>query len=521
MWSTFALPAITLMAALTSQVAAQVVSDCNPMNGTDCPPNPAFGMDFNFNFNSTPDKNAWATHVGPVEYDSENGAAFTIKKQGDSPTIKSKFYFFGGRTEIIMKASPGAGIISSMMWVSDTLDEVDWEFVGSDPNHVQSNYFGKGKLVYTEGEEHLVPGAPVAEEFHNYTCDWTKERLEWWIDGNRVRVLERADALENGDSYPQTPMRLFLGIWAGGDPSLAEGTREWAGGDADYDAGPYTMYVKEAHVTDYSSGKEYAYGDDSGMWESIEIVDEGKNSTVKEALLSEPEKSIGEKFNDLPDGAKYGIYAGGAFVAVALLAALIIYFLRQRRRGQREAEAAAKRAEIERQENEDFEKSGVNPDGFSGTTGAEYNPANPKNIYYQEQYEVSPPPGASPANAGAYGALAGGAAGAAAGAGAYGAMRSASDQNAPAGYSSLASPTSPTSPRGAYGSMRSPSSPVQPGGYGQMRSPSSPAPPQNAYGGMRSPSSPAPSSRGYGSPAPPPSRGPQSFGDMNMGNGRF
>jgi len=32
------------------------------------------------------------------------------------------------------------------------------------------------------------------------------------------------------------------------------------------------MYLKAARVTDFSSGKEYSYGDRSGSWKSINIA---------------------------------------------------------------------------------------------------------------------------------------------------------------------------------------------------------------------------------------------------------
>ncbi|KAH7376997.1 concanavalin A-like lectin/glucanase domain-containing protein [Plectosphaerella cucumerina] len=582
MWSSLAVPAIALVASFAHHAAAQVHSDCNPMNGTVCPPNPALGTDFMFNFNSTPSKDAWETHVGPVDYDPENGATFTIRKQGDSPTIRSKFYFFGGRTEIILKAAHGAGIVSSVMLLSDTLDEVDWEWVGVNSSYALSNYFGKGKEIFTEGAEHPVPGAGAIDEFHNYTTVWTETRLEWFVDGQRVRVLDKANALEGGKLFPQTPMRLYLGIWAGGDPRMPEGTRAWAGGDTDYAAGPYSMHVKQVHVTDFSTGKEYAYGDDSGMWESIKIVEEGKNSTIMEALYAEPEKSLGEKFNELPDGAKWAIYAGGAFVGAALIAALILYIIRQRRRGHEEAHAAEKKAEIERLEDETFKKSGRNPDEFAGITGADYNPSAAKQEYFQQSYDAPPPrthkptmrrldlpvpllallrelaptspaptyssmqspaaqrlvndhdgmrspssPGPPP---GAYGANRSPSSPGPP-PGAFGANRSASSPvSSNNGYNSLRSPASPAPSVGGYGAvpLRSPSSPVHSaGGYG-ARSPSSPAPPSNGYGGVRSPASPGPSGFGYNmrslpsSPAPP-NRGPQPYGDMNgnMGNNSY
>lgn len=266
------LPALALVASFARPALAQVESDCNPIKGEKCDPNPALGMANTFNFNATPSAETWEPHAGKVEYSEENGVSFTINNQGDSPTIRSHFYIFGGRTEIHLKAAPGAGIISSVMLLSDTLDEVDWEFVGVNNSMALSNYFGRGEEIYTEGIEHGTP-FNVFDDFHNYTTVWTEKELEWYVDGQRVRVLKREDALKGGKLYPQTPMRVYLGIWAGGDPRMPEGTREWAGGDTDYDGGPYTMYIKSAHVEDFSTGKEYAYGDDSGTWSSIEVVE--------------------------------------------------------------------------------------------------------------------------------------------------------------------------------------------------------------------------------------------------------
>ncbi|OHW95700.1 glycoside hydrolase family 16 protein [Colletotrichum incanum] len=369
MLSQYALSAAALLALFAQPTLAQVSTKCNPMNTT-CPADPAFGMEYNFNFNSTPSSDAWETTVGPVKYTAENGAEFTISKQGDSPTIRTKFYFFWGRTEIHMRAAKGKGIVSSMMWLSDTLDEVDWEFLGI-KNDALSNYFGKGVEDWHNGDEHPVTGS-IHDEFHNYTCVWTKEKLEWWVNGNNVRTLLPTEA-NNSLAYPQTPMRLSLGIWAGGDPRMAKGTQEWAGGETDYAAGPYTMYVKSAQVTDYSSGKEYSFGDKSGSWESIRIA-EG-NSTVKEALLEEPSKSVSEKFNELNPTAKTAVYAGGVGVGCALIAFGLWYFIRQRRHGAAEASLAAQRAENERLELEGFHKRGVDPDSFAGSTGTEYNAA--------------------------------------------------------------------------------------------------------------------------------------------------
>ncbi|GAB1312518.1 hypothetical protein MFIFM68171_02728 [Madurella fahalii] len=362
-------PAIALLAwsTIVRNVAAQVSTPCFPMNKT-CPPDPAFGMDVNFHFNQTPRVEAWETTVGPVTYDVNDGALFRITNMGDSPTIRTRFYFFWGRTEIWLKAARGTGVISSVMFLSDNLDEIDWEFFGSNETVAQSNFFGKGINDHSGAGYHTVPGG-VQDDYHNYTTYWTKDALDFYIDGNKVRTLLPRDA-NNSYTYPQTPMRLSIGIWAGGDPRMPPGTREWAGGDTDYSQGPFDMWVRSAHVTDFSSGREYVYSDRSGSWESIRIV-EG-NSTIKEVLNAPPEKTLAEKWNELPNGAKIAVYASAAGVGAALIAVGLLYCIRQRRRGAREARAAEARAEAERLELERFKKAGVDPDSFV-TNATEYN----------------------------------------------------------------------------------------------------------------------------------------------------
>jgi hypothetical protein len=268
----FLASAVVLLAssALFQHAAAQTTTDCQPLNTTNCPADPAFGMDYTFHFNATPSTDTWETTAGSVTYDVNNGATFTINKQGDSPTIRSKFYYFFGRTEIWLKTAPGTGIISSLMMLSDDLDEIDWEFMGGNGTHAETNYFGKGVQDFHNAIYYPVNGGTQAD-YHNYTTVWTNSSLEYWIDGVSVRTLLPKDA-NNTLYYPQTPMRLSIGIWAGGDPTLAEGTRQWAGGDTDYSKGPFTMYVKSAQVTDYSSGKEYSYGDQTGTYTSIRIA---------------------------------------------------------------------------------------------------------------------------------------------------------------------------------------------------------------------------------------------------------
>ena len=240
------------------------------MNSTTCPSDPALGTaaTFNFTTQTSTDASVWNTTAGKVDYNTE-GAFFTINQRGESPTIQSNFYIFFGTVEVIMKAASGQGVISSIVLESDDLDEIDWELMGGNTTHAETNYFGKGNTTSYDRATYYPVNKPQ-ENFHNYTVDWSQEKIEWLIDGDIVRTLLYADAL-GGKDFPQTPMNVRLGIWAGGDSSEPNGTIEWAGGPTDYSKGPFEMVVSSIRVMDASKGASYTYGDKTGSYKSIRI----------------------------------------------------------------------------------------------------------------------------------------------------------------------------------------------------------------------------------------------------------
>jgi beta-glucanase (GH16 family) len=209
--------------------------------------------------------NSFVASGGTPTY-GKDGVTFTVAKSGDSPQLTSVFYIMFGRVEVTMKAAPGAGIVSSLVLLSDALDEIDMEWLGADNSEVQTNYFSKGQTAsYNRGQFNPAPNNQA--EFITYTIDWTSERIVWYVGGTVVRTLTFDDA---AGQYPQTPMQVKFGAWAGGDPSNPPGTIEWARGPTDYSKGPFSMLVRSAVITDYSTGKKYRYGDTSGTWQSIQ-----------------------------------------------------------------------------------------------------------------------------------------------------------------------------------------------------------------------------------------------------------
>ncbi|OHE92271.1 glycosyl hydrolase family 16 [Colletotrichum orchidophilum] len=281
----------SLVALLASTTLAQTFTDCDPTKKT-CPADKGLAKSiYEVDFTKGADNDAWAVTAGNITYGSD-GAEFTLKKKGDAPTIETSWYFFFGRAEVIMKAAPGTGIVSSVVIESDDLDEVDWEWLGGQDAQVQTNYFGKGNTTsYDRGAFHTI--AATQTEYHNYTIDWTKEAVTWYINSNLVRTLNYADAV-GGKNFPQTPARLRLGIWAGGDPDNSPGTITWAGGATDYSKAPFTMTVQKVSITNANPGGSYTYSDKTGDWSSIKIgaatddsTNAGQNDTTS-GNTSEP-----------------------------------------------------------------------------------------------------------------------------------------------------------------------------------------------------------------------------------------
>ncbi|KAL4919188.1 concanavalin A-like lectin/glucanase domain-containing protein [Aspergillus aurantiobrunneus] len=273
--------AIAFVAAIQS-CAAQTYTDCNPTEET-CWPNTGLSQwSFNTDFTTGDDSfDGWNVTSGSVTSTSL-GAEFTINEQGDAPTIETDFYIFFGYLEVVMRAANGTGIVSTAILESDDLDEVDWEQVSTFNNQIQTNYFGKGNTTSYDRATTVSVSSPT-ETFHRYGIRWTAEKTEWYVDGTLVRTLNYADAVD-GTNYPQTPMRVRIGIWAGGDPDNSEGTISWAGGETDYTQAPFTMYIQSVSIVNYNPADSYTWTDMTGSYGSISASNETMESSSSVAV---------------------------------------------------------------------------------------------------------------------------------------------------------------------------------------------------------------------------------------------
>ncbi|KAL8980890.1 MAG: hypothetical protein Q9177_005750 [Variospora cf. flavescens] len=222
------LRAAVAAASLFSLSNAQVTTPCNPLQVT-CPNDKGLATNtYSIDFTTV---KSWPSEWVLADYSNvtfgPQGAEFTFAKRYDAPTMWTDFKFFFGRAEFVVKAAKGTGIVSSMVLLSADLDEVDWEFLGGATSTVQTNYFGKG---YTGSYNRSTTPEVASPQtmFYTYALDWSPTALVWSIDGKAVRTLRAADADGNGEQYPQSPMKVSLGVWDAGDPDAA--TQVWGGG---------------------------------------------------------------------------------------------------------------------------------------------------------------------------------------------------------------------------------------------------------------------------------------------------
>ncbi|KAJ5692781.1 hypothetical protein N7462_002204 [Penicillium macrosclerotiorum] len=317
---------LAFVALLTHHAAA----DCNPLKNTTCSPDPALSTEHTWWFNQSLNENLWDMQTGTYNY-TDDGAIFAIRAENASTLLVSNFYIFFGVMEAHVKMAKGAGIISSVILQSDDEDEIDWEWVGYNTNSVQSDFFGKGNTTTSDrGGNHTVMNADT--EFHNYTTHWTKEKLEWWIDGELRRTVNYSESLTlYGKNYPQTPCQVKVSNWPVGIKGQSVGNLEWGGGYVNWDDLPFIMTVQRIRVQDYHTGKEYEYTDQTGSYESIKVI--SGNSTAEKEINKKAAETLAEKWDDLGEGAHIGIYVAAGVVGAAAIGAFAWWCIRQRKSG--------------------------------------------------------------------------------------------------------------------------------------------------------------------------------------------
>ncbi|CAG5165495.1 uncharacterized protein ALTATR162_LOCUS6802 [Alternaria atra] len=236
----------------------------------------------------------WQSQGMPTIYTDpktkEKSTLLTMAQGTVGTLLASTYYVWYGKICSKLSTAQGKGVVTAFILMSDVKDEIDFEWVGVDTSHVQSNFYSQGVTVYTNGENLTVPDANTVETMHEYCVDWKEDTLTWSINGKNQRTLER-DSTWNKTSgrydYPQTPARIMLSLWPAGLPTNEKGTIDWAGGEIDWNSpymtnGYYAARFQEVTVECYDppegaqikGKKTYKYTDEAGTNNTVAITDD-------------------------------------------------------------------------------------------------------------------------------------------------------------------------------------------------------------------------------------------------------
>ena len=126
-----------------------------------------------------------------------------------------------GRYEVVMQAAKGDGIVSSFYtytgpWYGDPHDEIEFECLGRDTTKVWINRFVDGQRLPGKW---LDLGFDAGDAPHHYAFDWQPDSLTWYVDGEEFFKIAAPE-----HAIPQTAGKIFVDVWAGGEPAWVGAT---------------------------------------------------------------------------------------------------------------------------------------------------------------------------------------------------------------------------------------------------------------------------------------------------------
>ncbi len=98
---------------------------------------------------------------------------------------------------------------------SNTLhDEIDFELLGNDPNHVWTNIYGNEPLGTGHPASYSYASGS-ATDYHTYQIQWLPDQVSWYVDGTLVRTVTTQSPI------PVGPMYVHLNTWVPGSDFAA------------------------------------------------------------------------------------------------------------------------------------------------------------------------------------------------------------------------------------------------------------------------------------------------------------
>ena len=85
----------------------------------------------------------WVSEGYPLAYNGQ-GVLLTMPPDTVGTLMSSAHYVWYGKICASLTTSQGQGVVTAFIMMSDVKDEIDFEFIGVDVEHAQSNYYSQG-----------------------------------------------------------------------------------------------------------------------------------------------------------------------------------------------------------------------------------------------------------------------------------------------------------------------------------------------------------------------------------------
>ncbi|OTA95663.1 glycoside hydrolase family 16 protein [Hypoxylon sp. CO27-5] len=243
-----------------------------------------------------PTKADWVAQGTPLAH--SGNVLLTMPANSVGTVLASTVYMWYGNVKARIKTGKDAGVVTAFILLSDVKDEIDFEWVGTELDIAQTNYYFQGIPDYTHSTN-ITGLSNTNDNWHEYEIRWTPDKIEWLVDGKVGRTQQKSstwNSTANQWDFPQTPARVQLSIWPGGSDKNAKGTIDWAGGPIDWQSddikrdGYYYATVGEVSIECYktdsapgtNSGKSYTY---NNVKATNDTVEDGDKDTVLKSLL--------------------------------------------------------------------------------------------------------------------------------------------------------------------------------------------------------------------------------------------
>jgi beta-glucanase (GH16 family) len=85
----------------------------------------------------------WVASGKPVAYNNQ-AILLTMAPDTVGTLVSSVNYVWYGKISATLTTSRGQGVVTAFILMSDSKDEIDYEFVGVDVGHAQTNFYAQG-----------------------------------------------------------------------------------------------------------------------------------------------------------------------------------------------------------------------------------------------------------------------------------------------------------------------------------------------------------------------------------------